>query len=82
MDLFDKCQKLDRSLYNGDSRMEKVGKTNVLVSRDNHLDRNGNPVYRAKVLNSDGSFGKEYRTNNSYAGALYYALSNHKKYKK
>lgn len=78
MDLFDKCMKHERILYSGESRLEKVGKHQVLVSRDKHLDRSGNPVYRAKVLNPDGTFGKSYRTNNSYATAIWCALRNEK----
>ena len=78
MKLFDKCMKHERFISCGESRIEKVGKDTVLVSRDKHNDINGNGVYRAKVMLPDGSFSKAYRTNNSYATAIWKALRNEK----
>jgi len=50
------------SLNSGESKIEKLGKTQVLISRDKYLDRNGNPVYRASVIDASGKTGKLYKS--------------------
>ena len=49
----------------GESKVCKVGKYKVLVSRGDRLDRYGNPVHTATLFNKDGSLGESYRSNGS-----------------
>lgn len=49
----------------GESKVCKVGKYKVLVSRGDRLDRYGNPVHTATLINKDGSLGASYRSNGS-----------------
>lgn len=49
----------------GEAKVCKVGKHKVLLTRANRLDRYGNPVHTATVINKDGSMGKSYRGNGS-----------------
>lgn len=56
------------------SAIFKVGKHKVLLSRAEKLDRYGNPVHTATVINSDGSLGKSCRTNGSATLAVSGAL--------
>lgn len=63
------------SLYGGESKIEKVGRKKVLITRDKYLDRNGNPVYRASVINSDGTTGKAYRSNGGPGYAVEHAIN-------
>ena len=61
--------------YNpGESRVCKVGKHKVILTRAERLDRFGNPVYIGTVLKKDGSSGKPYKTNSSPTGAAIGAL--------
>lgn len=48
-----------------ESKVCKVGKYNVLLTRANKLDRYGNPVHTATVLNKNGVPCKSYRSNGS-----------------
>ena len=49
----------------GESKVCKVGKYKVLVSRGERLDRYGNPVHTATLINKDGSLGESYRSSGS-----------------
>ena len=49
----------------GESKIFQVGKYKVLVSRAERLDRFGNPVHSATLINKDGSLGKSYKSNGS-----------------
>lgn len=64
------------SLYSGESKIEKLGKKQVLISRDTYPDKYGNPVYRASVLDADGKTGKSYRSNGGPLHAVKDALKN------
>ena len=46
----------------GQSKVFKVGKHKVLLSRSDKLDRNGNPVHTATLINKDGSLGESYKS--------------------
>ena len=56
----------------GQSKIFKVGSHKVLLSRAERLDRYGNPVHTATVINKDGSLGASYRSN----GNATYIVSN------
>ena len=71
---FKKVSEKTQTLWSGESRIEKHYGKNVLVSRDKYLDRNGNPVFRASIVNKDGSIGKVYRTNGGQINAIRGAL--------
>lgn len=58
----------------GESRVCKVGKHRILVSRGDRLDRYGNPIHTASVIHSDGTTGRVYRTNGSATLACEQAL--------
>lgn len=49
----------------GESKVCKVGKYKVLVSRAECLDSFGNPVHTATLINKDGTLGKSYKSNGS-----------------
>ena len=49
----------------GESKICKVGRHKVLVSRADRLDRYGNPIHTATLINKDGSLGKSYKSNGS-----------------
>lgn len=49
----------------GQSKIINVGSHKVLLSRSDKLDRYGNPVHTATVINKDGSLGKSHRSNGS-----------------
>lgn len=49
----------------GERKLVQVQGQTVCVSRDKKLDRKGNPVYRASLVQKDGTFGKSFRTNGS-----------------
>lgn len=49
----------------GESRLCKVGKHKVLLSRSTYLDRYGNPIHTAAVINKDGQVVSSYRSNGS-----------------
>lgn len=49
--------------YPGESKVCKVGKYKVLVSRAERLDRYGNPVHTATLINKDGTLGASARGN-------------------
>lgn len=49
----------------GESKVCKVGKHKVLVSRADRLDYYGNPVHTATVIRKDGSMGATCRSNGS-----------------
>ena len=49
----------------GEAKVCKVGKYKVLVSRGDRLDRYGNPVHTATLINKDGSLGASYKSNGS-----------------
>ncbi len=48
-----------------EARVCKVGKYKVLVARSKRLDRYGNPVHTATVINKNGSLGASCRGNGS-----------------
>lgn len=45
----------------GESRVCKVGRHKVLVTRSPYLNKYGNPVHTATIINRDGSLGESYR---------------------
>ncbi len=47
----------------GESKLVKVGKHKILLSRAEKLDRYGNPVHTATLINKDGTVGASYRSN-------------------
>ena len=49
----------------GESKIIKVGKHKVLVSRANKLNKYGNPIHSATLVNSNGSLGKTYKSSGS-----------------
>ena len=49
----------------GESRLCKVGKHKVLLSRSIYVDRYGNPIHTASVINKDGRVVSSYRSNGS-----------------
>lgn len=51
--------------YGGESKLFKVGKHKVLLSRSERLDKYGNAVHTATVINPNGSLGSSYRGNGS-----------------
>ena len=58
----------------GESKVCKVGKYKVLVSRGDRLDRYGNPVHTATLINKDGSLGASYKSNGSASLVVLRAL--------
>lgn len=58
----------------GESKVFKVGKYKVLVSRDDKLNYSGYPAHTATIINDDGSLGVSYKSpcsaSLSVAGAL------------
>ena len=49
----------------GQSKVFRIGKHKVLVTRSAKLDRYGNPVHTATYIRKDGSLGASYRSNGS-----------------
>ena len=49
----------------GQSKVLRVGKHKVLLTRSQRLDYYGNPVHTATVSRPDGSFGPAFRSNGS-----------------
>lgn len=49
----------------GEARICAVGKHKVLLKRSENLDKNGNPIHTATVINKDGSLGSSYRSSGS-----------------
>ena len=45
------------------SKVFKIGKHKVLLSRSARLDRYGNPVHTATLIKSNGQVGNSYRSN-------------------
>ena len=45
----------------GESKVCRVGKHKVLLERSSKLNKYGNPVHTATVINEDGSLGDSYR---------------------
>lgn len=60
----------------GESRIFKVGKHKVLVTRAERLDYYGNPIHTAVVVCKDGTVGKACKTNGSATLAVSGALEN------
>lgn len=60
----------------GEQKLLNVGKHKVVLSRSEKLDRYGNPVHTAFVVNKDGSTGKPYRSNGSASLVVSKALKN------
>lgn len=58
----------------GERRICNVGKHKVLVERADRLDRYGNPVHTATVINKNGRLGASYRSNGSAALVVSEAL--------
>lgn len=58
----------------GEAKVCKVGKYKVLVTRANKLDRYGNPVHTATVINKDGTVGSSYRANGNASLVVQEAL--------
>lgn len=58
----------------GESRIFKVGKHKVLLTRGERLDKYGNPIHTATVIQKNGALGNSYRgsgsATNIVAGAL------------
>ena len=51
--------------YPNESKICKVGNRKILLTRASKLDRYGNPVHTATLINKDGTTGMSYRTNGS-----------------
>ena len=51
--------------YSNESRICRVGKHKVLLNRSKYLNKYGNPVHTATVINNDGSVGSSYRGSGS-----------------
>ena len=49
----------------GESKICKVGKHKLLLTRSVYLDRYGNPVHTAALINRDGTMGASYKSNGS-----------------
>ena len=49
----------------GESKVCKVGKYKVLLSRSKRLNKYGNPIHTATLINSNGTLGKSYRSDGS-----------------
>lgn len=49
----------------GQSKVCRVGKYKVLVTRSQKLNKYGNPVHTATVINKNGSLGTSYRGSGS-----------------
>lgn len=49
----------------GEAKITKIGKYKILVQRGEKLDRYGNPVHTATIINNDGSSGASYKSNGS-----------------
>ena len=49
--------------YPNESKVCKVGKHKILLTRASKLDRYGNPVHTATLINKDGTTGLSARTN-------------------
>lgn len=60
----------------GESRVCKVGKHKVLVTRAERLDPYGNPIHTAAVIRKDGTVGKAAKTNGGATMAVSEALEN------
>ena len=58
----------------GESRVCKVGKHRILVSRSQRLNYYGNPVHTVSVIHPDGTTGRAYRTSGSATTACEQAL--------
>ena len=54
----------------GESKICKVGKYKVLVSRAERLDYYGNPVHSAVLINKDGTLGKSSKSNGAATNAV------------
>lgn len=51
--------------YPNETKLCKVGKHKILLTRKEKLDYYGNPVHVATYINKDGSTGPSYRSNGS-----------------
>ena len=49
----------------GESRVCKVGRHKVLITRSPYLNKYGTPVHTATLINRDGSLGESYRDTGS-----------------
>ena len=49
----------------GETKICKVGQHKVLLTRADKLNRYGNPVHTATVINKDGSLGESFRSSGS-----------------
>ena len=58
----------------GESKVCKVGKHKVLVSRANKLNKYGNPLHTATLIKKDGSLGKSYKSTGSATFVVSQAL--------
>ncbi|MGN0796219.1 MAG: hypothetical protein ACI4MT_04635 [Christensenellales bacterium] len=58
----------------GESKVMKVGKYKVLLSRSERLNYYGNPVHTATVINKDGTLGPSSRGDGTAAGIVCRAL--------
>ena len=53
--------------YSGQSKLCKVGKHKVLLTRSKNLNKYGNPVHTATYIEKNGLAGKSYRSTGSAA---------------
>lgn len=60
----------------GESKICKIGKHKVLLTRSDKLDRNGNPVHTASVLKRGGNLGGTHKSNGSATNVVSQALKN------
>lgn len=56
--------------YPNESKVCNVGTRKVLITRSKNLDKYGNPIHTATMINKDGSTGKSYRTNGGATNAV------------
>ena len=49
----------------GESKIFNIGKHKVLLTRGEKLDKYGNPIHTATVMQKNGQLGKPYRSNGS-----------------
>lgn len=58
----------------GESKVVSVGRHKVLLKRSEKLDKNGNPIHTATVLDKHGNTVSSYRSNGSATNVVSTAL--------
>lgn len=61
----------------GQSKVFRIGKHKVLVTRSEKLNRNGNPIHTATYIRRDGSIGASYRSDGSASLVVSKVLKKH-----